>query len=267
LISDSNALPLLETGCDLWGLPRTMIREFPFEDGDPTSVARVSHAPQFNRRSDAWIDAFLASPIGRRLTHLVAIERPGPSHTCESLGRQPRSGAVPRELFEREVPPEDRDVCHNIRGTPINGYTAKTHRLFEIIAERRLPITTLGMADGGNELGMGNVAWEVLREAIANGPSGRVACRIAADYTILAGVSNWAAYAVATTVCLLAGRPELPPPWNIDAQRELLETLVREGGAVDGVTRRRAPSVDGLPLETYLQILAGIRRLCGVEDA
>lgn len=266
LISDAYALPLLEAGCDLWQLPRSTIREFPFEEGDPTSAARVSYAPQFNARSNGWIDAFLASPLGTRLTHVISIERPGPSHTVESLGSQPRAGDIPRDLFEREVPPEERNVCHNIRGVPINGYTAKTHRLFEAVAERKLPITTIGMADGGNELGMGSVPWEVLRDAIALGPSGRVACRIPTDYTILAGVSNWAAYAVATTICFLADRPELARPWGIESQRALIETLVREGGAVDGVSRRREATVDGLPLETYLQILVGVRQLCGIAD-
>jgi hypothetical protein len=65
---------------------------------------------------------------------------------------------------------------------------------------------------------------------------------------------------------LLAGRPEVARPWGIESQRALIETLVREGGAVDGVSRRREATVDGLPLETYLQILAGVRQLCGVED-
>ena len=37
--------------------------------------------------------------------------------------------------------------------------------------------------------------------------------------------------------------------------------IVRETTAVDGVTRLREATVDGLPLETYLQILAGLRRL------
>jgi hypothetical protein len=110
------------------------------------------------------------------------------------------------------------------------------------------------------------VPWEVLREAIAFGPGGRVACRVAADHTIVAGVSNWAAYALANIIALLAGRRELAHPWSVDSQRELIETLVREAGAVDGVTRRREATVDGLPLETYLQMLAGIRQLCGLED-
>jgi hypothetical protein len=46
----------------------------------------------------------------------------------------------------------------------------------------------------------------------------------------------------------------------------LIETLVRGAGAVDGVTRKRQASVDGLPLETYLQIPIGIRRACGLSD-
>ena len=34
-----------------------------------------------------------------------------------------------------------------------------------------------------------------------------------------------------------------------------------EGGAVDGVTGRHEATVDGLPLETYLQVYAGIREI------
>lgn len=194
----------------------------------------------------------------RPLTHLVAIERAGPSHTLLSLAAQTRSGAAPIALFEREVPPDERDVCHNMRGEPIDAWTAPLHRLFDAIRARGLPIETIGLADGGNEIGAGSVPWEILRETIAQGPAGRVACRIATDHLLLAGVSNWAAYALAGSVAALAGRRELIADWNADGQRRLIETMVHQAGAVDGVTRMRQATVDGLPLETYLRTMSDI---------
>jgi hypothetical protein len=177
------------------------------------------------------------------------------------LARQTRVGPPPQADFEREVPPESRNVCHNMRGMNIDAQTAQTHRLFELAAEQPHKITTVGMADGGNELGMGSFPWEVLQQAIAFGPGGRIACRIAADYTLIAGVSNWAAYALAASCAALRDRRDLLAGWNIESQRALIETLVHQAGAVDGVTRLRQATVDGLPLETYLQALRGILEL------
>ena len=39
--------------------------------------------------------------------------------------------------------------------------------------------------------------------------------------------------------------------------------MVAEGPAVDGITRRQAATVDGLPFATYIQSWVGIRRLLG----
>ncbi|MBI3465463.1 MAG: DUF4392 domain-containing protein, partial [Planctomycetes bacterium] len=94
---------------------------------------------------------------------------------------------------------------------------------------------------------------------------GRIACRIATDHLLLAGVSNWAGDALATMTACLRGRPEVVAPLGPDAVRSLIERLVDESGAIDGVTRQRQPTVDGLPLDEYLQVLRDIRRVCGVS--
>jgi len=263
LISDAYGMPLLEAGCDLWQLPRSMLREFPFEEGEPGCTARPSNDPAFNRTTDAWVREVYASDFGRRLTHLVAIERVGPSHTLDSVARQLHRDASALNAFENIVPRDRQNVCHNMRGTDINGHTAKTHRLFELAAEQSHPITTIGMADGGNELGMGSFPWQILREAIAFGPGGQIVCRIPCDHTIIAGVSNWAAYALAVSCAALRDHRDLLSEWDAENQRALIETLVREAGAVDGVTRLPQATVDGLPLETYLQALRGILELVG----
>lgn len=250
LITDRVALPLLQAGRTFAGLQATKLLEFPMS-GDSAAA-------------QAWIDDYLASRDGRSLTHLISIERVGPSHTLESLSAQTRAGAAPLAEFEREVPPEQRDRCHNMRGIVIDEFTAPIHRLFEAVAARRPEIKTIGVADGGNEIGMGAVAWEIARRAIARGPAAQVACRIACDDLILAGVSNYGAYALAAAVAALRGRADLIAAWNADAERRLIETLVA-AGAVDGVTGASQPTVDGLPLDEYLATFDAIGQAAAVN--
>jgi hypothetical protein len=253
LVSDGCGLPLLRAGCRAWHLPESALIVAPWED--------LSDDPGHTPAIDRWAGQFLASSIGQRLTHLVAIERVGPSHTLDTLLAQQRDPSASRALFEEHSPPESRNRCHNMRGVSIDQETARLHRLFELSELLRPRPTTIGMADGGNEIGMGKFAWQTLQQAIRKGPAGQVVCRIATDYTILAGVSNWAAYAFAAGVCTLRGRPDLPASWPVSSQRQLIEAMVREASAVDGVTKRREATVDGLPLEDYLSVLAEVQRI------
>jgi hypothetical protein len=59
-------------------------------------------------------------------------------------------------------------------------------------------------------------------------------------------------------------RVEALAPFDEDFHRRVLEQLVAEGPAIDGMTRRREPTVDGLPFATYIQSWLGIRRLLGL---
>lgn len=264
LISDAFGVPLLHAGCDCLGLPRQLVLEFPFEDGDPSDVARTSNEPAYLSKTNEWVDLFLQSPFGRRLTHLISIERVGPCHTEASLASQICSGPSPVAAFLQAVPRESHDHCYSMRGQPISGWTAKTHRLFEIVRDRNLPVTTIGIGDGGNELGMGAIPWEILRRAIQCGEADRIPCRIAADFCILTGVSNWGGYGLALAVTAMRDRLDLAKPWDREAERQLLEFLVENAGAIDGVTRRREPTVDGLPQSIYLETLASLRESLGL---
>lgn len=245
LISDAYGVPLLRAGLDQWRLERTELLEFPLGDGAGGA--------------DGWIEAFLASSRGQRLSHLAAVERVGPSHTPASLAAQVRHGPPPRDAFERDVPSADRDRCHNMRGLVIDEHTAPIHRLFEAVAARRPEIETVAVADGGNEIGMGCIPWEILQQAIARGPAGAIACRIPVKRLVLAGISNWGAYALGAAVAVLRKRSDLIRLWDIASHRRLIETMVFEAGAVDGVTGLQQPSVDGIALEPYLAVLAAIQ--------
>jgi hypothetical protein len=153
-----------------------------------------------------------------------------------------------------------------MRGEPIEQFTAPLYRLFERRTDGRGPLHTIGIGDGGNEIGMGSFRWEELYPLVANGRGARIVCRVPADWTIIAGTSNWGAYALAAGLALVRMRHGVFREWTERRQEELLTHIVRHGPAVDGVTRQRQPTVDGLPFVTYIQPWSGIREVLGLRD-
>ena len=90
-----------------------------------------------------------------------------------------------------------------MRGIDVTPLVSPAHRLFEVAPRWSPPVTTIGIGDGGNEIGMGKIPWQVIRRNIPRG--GLVACRVPADHLIVCGVSNWGAYGLGAGVRLLRG--------------------------------------------------------------
>jgi hypothetical protein len=139
-----------------------------------------------------------------------------------------------------------------MKGRDITSHMSPAHDLFEE-APRAIPITTIGIGDGGNEIGMGKIAWEIVRRNITGG--GSVACRVPADFLVVCGVSNWGAYGLAAGVCALRGVKPDPALFNPERERELLRVMVENGPLVDGVTGQPSLTVDGLSFERYAEPL------------
>ena len=93
---------------------------------------------------------------------------------------------------------------------------------------------TIGIGDGGNEIGMGNVYQQV--SALNITPSA-TQC----DELIVADVSNWAAWALAAMVSVLRGENLLS-----DANPLAILQYLSAKGSVDGVTRLNTLTEDGL---------------------
>jgi len=87
-------------------------------------------------------------------------------------------------------------------------------------------VSTIGIGDGGNELGMGKVYDSVIRHI----PNGEViACKTSCDFVIAAGVSNWAGLAVALGLYVVSRSPahwryrnyaldaDSPPDWTLES--------------------------------------------------
>ncbi|HKK90023.1 MAG TPA: DUF4392 domain-containing protein [Desulfobacteraceae bacterium] len=148
--------------------------------------------------------------LPRDTTHFIAVERPG----------RARNGCL-----------------YNSRGCDLSSWMVPLDDLF--IDARSRGIVTLGMGDGGNELGLGRVSAAV---DWFMGNKSPFSCITPADFTICAGVSNWGGYATAALLSIMAGIPLLPEP----RQLEDLLSAITTAGAVDGITNQNTPSVDGL---------------------
>jgi D-glutamate cyclase-like protein len=153
-----------------------------------------------------------------RPTHLVAIERPGRGKAGDYL---------------------------NARGVSVAAWNVPIDELFVT----RSRVTTVGVGDGGNEIGMGNVRTRLAR---GGGLLARVASVGRVDHLVVAGVSNWGAYGIVAHLGRLAGRPLVHTPAD---ERRMVQACVAAGGC-DGITRRREPTVDALPLETHEAVVA-----------
>ncbi len=217
-------------------------------------------------QSSQWREDFWSSGFGRDLGTLIAIERVGPSHTSESFSRTYADQAK-RAEFATAVDEADRGHCFNMRGLNIDEFTGDLHKLFDEFRVHHPQGHTIGVGDGGNEIGMGRFAWAELRRRLPPAVGAKIPCRIAADRTILAGTSNWGAYALAAAACVLTSQTRLLKPHTTQSQLDCLESIVRDGLAVDGVTRRQEATVDGLPFLTYIQPWSGILRLVSEWEA
>ena len=179
-----------------------------------------------------------------RPTHLVAIERPARSRSGDYLNMRGRSVAEwNRPIDSMFVDCRDRAASGRGRQGRDRGGRGAARRV-----HRARPVT-IGVGDGGNEIGMGNVRARLARTGAL---MARIASTVTVDHLVVAGVSNWGAYGVVAHLGHAAGRALLHTP----AQERALVTACVEAGAHDGVTRRREATVDALPLETHAAVVA-----------
>ena len=163
---------------------------------------------------DAMLDRLVSS---FKPTHVLAIERPGSApdgHRYSMRG----------EILDDIAPAADRLFTEN----PGRGYA------------------TIAVGDGGNELGMGSLR-SALKDSVDLGDT--IFCGSPSDYPITAGISNWGGYALAAALSLLSGALLLS---TAEAEGRVMEALLG-AGAVDGCTKARELSVDGILWDAYVQ--------------
>ena len=138
----------------------------------------------------------------------------------------------------------------NSAGGDMTPYTARLDHLF-----LNHP-ATVGIGDGGNEIGMG-----VLYEAILRIPTLAPFPTVTpVTHLIAASVSNWGGYGLVAALSRLAGRDLLPKE---EEQAEIIRWESEQG--VYGSPGPGIPGVDSFTIEENLEIIRLLRQLLASE--
>jgi len=129
----------------------------------------------------------------------------------------------------------------NSKGKKIHEYNAKTDFLFD----HNIP--SIGIGDGGNEIGMGNLS-EIIKksDSLSNPP-----CITETDILIPTSVSNWGGYGLVAGLSKLSGKDLLP---SAEEDEKLIKNFV-DAGAVDGITASQVYKVDSFDLDINSSII------------
>lgn len=163
--------------------------------------------------------------------------------TAEILARLDPSLIISIERCSRT----NDDAYLNMRYVDITPHTARLDYLFEA------GIPSVGIGDGGNEIGMGNLVEFIPQvETLPNDPA-----VTKVDRLIISSVSNWGGYGLVAALSKLAGRNLLP---TVESETVLIKRSV-DMGAVDGTTGDHSYFVDGFTTEENGELLARLHAL------
>ncbi len=139
------------------------------------------------------------------------------------------------------------DTYRNMRSADITAYTARLDYLFES------GIPSVGIGDGGNEIGMGNLAQVI--PSVDRLPDDPAVTEV--DRLVIASVSNWGGYGLVAALSQLVGRNLLP---RVEEDARLIRWMVKLG-AVDGFSGENKNYVDGFTLEENGEVLQRLHSL------
>ena len=134
----------------------------------------------------------------------------------------------------------------NMRGVDISAHTARIDHLFF-----QHP-SSIGIGDGGNEIGMGNVARFIPQvDKLPDNPAVTTA-----SHLIISSTSNWGGYGLVAGLSRLVGRNLLPGPEEDDLICSMIDL-----GAVDGIIGASQYTVDTMSIEEHRGALSGLYAL------
>lgn len=131
----------------------------------------------------------------------------------------------------------DREF-HNVTGRTVPSELVGKADAFVLEATAR-GVLTIGIGDGGNELGMSFVA-DTVRELLADGPT--IAPATPVDLLVVSVVSNYGAVGLAAAVAAITDHADVLRV--VDLAR--ITERISDAGAIDGLTAYVDPKNDGL---------------------
>jgi hypothetical protein len=154
----------------------------------------------------------------------------------------------------------EKGVYHSSLGTDMSDGMARADHLFNMARDKG--VFTIGIGDGGNEIGYG-VIHETVKKHKLYGAECRCECGAGiattteTDVLVTAEVSNWGAYAVAAALLCMLDKPEFVHDRSLEAR--VLDATARAGFI--HLAHEVGPSVDSFSPEVNLCIAELIREL------
>jgi hypothetical protein len=187
---------------------------------------------------------------------LAAYDTPADilSLAASATGEQAR--AVAEQWLEAYQP--DLAIAVEMKGAARDGQlhfmTARVcacdARLDQVfLAATQRGITTIGVGDGGNEIGFG-----AFQEAVVDShPHGAaIACTIATDILVVAAMSNWGCYGIEAVLAGLLGHPEWIHSGDMGVRAM---QACAAAGAGDGIYTKALPLEDGLSADVHRALM------------
>ena len=221
----------------------------PETDGPPGAIAIGRSLQQLGRRVTYVTDEYTAPVLRRWSTGAEVIEFPiagveeSQGHAAEMLERLKPSLLISIERCGRNR----NDAYLNMRARDITPQTARVDYLFDG------GVPSVGIGDGGNEIGMGNLV-DVI-PSVESLPDEPAISRV--DRLVIASVSNWGGYGLAAALSQLSGTNLLP---SAIEEARMVQGMV-DAGAVDGTTGDAVPTVDNFSMDESGAILARLHDL------
>lgn len=163
---------------------------------------------------------------------------------CEALVEQYK----PKVIISIERAGQRTDGTYrNMIGQDFSRGRSRLDYMISAAQARNIP--TIGVGDGGNEIGMGALAKEVA-EHIHLGD--QICPANSVDILLPCGVSNWGCYAIQAALAILTGNIALAHTPDLEERMIHASTYI---GLVDGTSGTLESKVDGMPADVHRGIV------------
>lgn len=222
-------------------------------DGPPGALALAYGLERLGKKvvivTDKYSEKFLK--IGAELLNLEASIHIFKENMEDQQAEQIINEYEPDHIIAIERPGRNiENRCYSMMGEDITEFCPNTDLLF--IKAKQHNIKTSAVGDGGNEVGMGKVS-DVVKKHVFKGNI--ICAQVETDSLIVAGVSNWGAFAICAGLCITNNKIIM---YGEKTYQDVLEKIVK-AGAVDGCSKKNETTVDGLSYEENLNIFIKLK--------
>ncbi|WP_326908860.1 DUF4392 domain-containing protein [Sedimentibacter sp. MB31-C6] len=224
-------------------------------DGPPGALALAYALENLNKKviivTDKYSEEFLR--IGVKLLNLNAIIYIFKENRENEQAEEIINKYKPDHIIGIERPGRNiENRCYSMHGEDITSFCPNTDLLF--IKAKENNITTSAVGDGGNEVGMGKVMNFIQKYV----NKGNIICaQLETDNLIIAGVSNWGSFGICAGLCITNDKMVM---YGEDIYENILKEIVK-AGAVDGCSKKKIETVDGITYEENLEVFTKLRAL------